>query len=89
MMWVGNPEETNDEQICFSVIIKIIIKDMSENVKVMVRCRPFNSKESSKNPIININNDARQISISKPKSLYEPARIFTFDHIFGMEATQV
>lgn len=61
---------------------------MSENVKVMIRCRPFNAKENSKNTIINIDNDARQISISKPKSIYEPPRLFTFDHIFGMESTQ-
>ena len=60
---------------------------MSENVKVMVRCRPFNSKEPH-NSIITVDSDAHQISICRPKAAYEPPRMFTFDHIFGMESTQ-
>lgn len=61
---------------------------MSENVKVMIRCRPFNSKETNKNNIVSIDKDAHTITISRPKNAYEQQRIFTFDNIFSMDATQ-
>lgn len=61
---------------------------MSENVKVMVRCRPFLPKEESKYNILQINKDLHQITVSKAKSLAEQLKVFTFDHVFGPESSQ-
>lgn len=61
---------------------------MSENVKVMVRCRPFGPKEDSKNNVIFIDKDLHTITVSKPKSTAEQQKLFTFDHVFGPESTQ-
>lgn len=61
---------------------------MSENVKVMIRCRPFNAAENSKNNIVQIDNEARRLNVTRPKAAHEPPRIFTFDHIFGVSSTQ-
>lgn len=60
---------------------------MSENVKVMIRCRPFLPKEDP-TPVFSISEDARQITICKPKSAADHHRQFTFDHIFSTDSTQ-
>jgi hypothetical protein len=61
---------------------------MSENVKVMVRCRPFGLKEDPKTNVLLIDRDLHQITVSKPKGLAEQQKVFTFDHVFGPESTQ-
>lgn len=61
---------------------------MSENVKVMVRCRPFSVREDSKTNILLIDRDLHQITVSKSKGSAELQKVFTFDHVFGPESTQ-
>lgn len=56
---------------------------MSENVKVMIRCRPFLQDEISQNKIIQIDEDFHQITISRIKISQEQQKVFTFDHVFN------
>jgi Kinesin motor domain len=65
---------------------------MAEAVKVVVRCRPMNRKEKERKcePIIDIDNELLQISISKgSKSVqYAEPKAFTFDGVYGPDSKQ-
>lgn len=54
----------------------------------MVRCRPFQPKEDSRNSVVSISEERHQIVVSKSKGAVEHQKIFTFDHVFGVESEQ-
>jgi len=62
----------------------------SENVKVVVRCRPLNDKEVKNNheSIVKMDVKMGQIEIGNPKSTGDPPRSFTFDSIYDWNCTQ-
>ena len=60
-----------------------------ECVKVMVRCRPMNSKEhdnGSKN-VIQIDKTVNQVIIQNAQDSVDPERAFTYDSVYGPEST--
>ena len=61
-----------------------------ECVKVMVRCRPFNSKEKgngSKNCVV-VDKGINQIVLSTPELADDNGRGFTYDAVYGENSTQ-
>uniref|UniRef100_H2ZL57 Kinesin-like protein KIF3A n=1 Tax=Ciona savignyi TaxID=51511 RepID=H2ZL57_CIOSA len=62
----------------------------NDNVKVVVRCRPFNSKETSAQyrQAVKVDEVRGQIAVEKSDS-NEPPKTFTFDTVFGPESKQV
>lgn len=66
----------------------------SECVKVMVRCRPINSSETSKGSkqCVNIVRDLNQIKLLKGATQtnqtgHYDTRSFTYDSVYGPEST--
>eukprot|EP00040_Diaphanoeca_grandis_P024204 m.132813 g.132813 ORF g.132813 m.132813 type:complete len:788 (-) comp29632_c0_seq3:90-2453(-) len=61
----------------------------STSVKVVVRCRPLNSKEVSNNceKCVDIDPHAGSIKVTKPESSSEPKK-YTFDHIYDANCKQ-
>ncbi|XP_078481618.1 kinesin-like protein KIF3A [Ciona intestinalis] len=62
----------------------------NDNVKVVVRCRPFNTKEKSAQyrQAVKVEEVRGQISVEKSNSS-EPPKTFTFDTVFGPDSKQV
>ena len=60
---------------------------MSETVKVMVRCRPFNSKEKEMKckQCVEVDEQTNQIHIIKPDDK-ENLKTFTFDNVYGIQS---
>ncbi|XP_014678184.1 PREDICTED: kinesin-like protein KIF3A [Priapulus caudatus] len=64
----------------------------SENVKVVVRCRPLNEKEKQTGfkEIVKVEQVQGRVTVSTPNSSAgEPPKVFTFDTVFGPDAKQV
>ncbi len=61
-----------------------------ETVKVVVRCRPFNSKEKneSRGNIIQVDEDSGSVSITNPSAPDEKPKSFTFDSSFDDKSLQ-
>lgn len=60
-----------------------------ESVKVMVRVRPMNSSEVSKNckPCVEVDASSLQVVLTKPQES-DSQKIFTFDHVFAPDCEQ-
>lgn len=63
----------------------------SENVKVVVRCRPMNEKETSTGCqlVVNVDEARGSITVTSPSDRSEPPKVFTFDTVFGPNCKQV
>ncbi|XP_062976760.1 kinesin-like protein KIF3A isoform X2 [Elgaria multicarinata webbii] len=63
----------------------------SDNVKVVVRCRPFNEREKVMCYKMSVNVDEMRgtITVHKTDSSNEPPKTFTFDTVFGPESKQL
>ncbi|XP_032811281.1 kinesin-like protein KIF3A isoform X1 [Petromyzon marinus] len=62
-----------------------------DNVKVVVRCRPINGKETGAGHRMAVLVDEMrgQIAVQRPDCNDEPPKTFTFDTVFGTESKQV
>uniref|UniRef100_A0A8D0H2G1 Kinesin-like protein n=1 Tax=Sphenodon punctatus TaxID=8508 RepID=A0A8D0H2G1_SPHPU len=62
-----------------------------DNVKVVVRCRPFNDREKVMSYKMSVNVDEMRgtITVHKTDSSNEPPKTFTFDTVFGPESKQL
>ena len=64
----------------------------SDNVRVVVRCRPMNEKEvaSSCSLAVNVDESRGLITVKNPSARTgEPPKQFTYDRVFGLDAKQV
>ena len=64
----------------------------SDNVRVVVRCRPMNEKEvaSSCSLAVNVDESRGIITVRNPSARTgEPPKQFTYDRVFGVDAKQV
>jgi hypothetical protein len=63
---------------------------MPECVMVVVRMRPFNSKEKAekRGPCIDLDLKVSQVAITNPAKADAPPKSFTFDAVFDMDAIQ-
>lgn len=63
---------------------------MDVNVKVAVRCRPMNSKETNRgcNDIVQINSSLKSLTVKSPDTQHEE-KTFTFDYVYGSDSTQI
>ncbi|XP_028906144.1 kinesin-like protein KIF3A isoform X4 [Ornithorhynchus anatinus] len=62
-----------------------------DNVKVVVRCRPFNEREKAMCYKLSVSVDEMRgtITVNKTDSANEPPKTFTFDTVFGPESKQL
>jgi len=61
-----------------------------DNVKVCVRCRPLNKKETSEGNRLVVSVSGKSLSIRNPNgSQDEPPKVFSFDHVFGQDSKQL
>ncbi|XP_038053158.1 kinesin-II 95 kDa subunit-like [Patiria miniata] len=62
----------------------------SESVKVVVRCRPMNSKETAEKyeRVVDMDVPRGVISVRNPKSSLEPPKQFTFDSVYDWDSKQ-
>ncbi|KAL6752731.1 kinesin-like protein FLA10 [Haematococcus lacustris] len=66
-------------------------KKEAEAVKVVVRCRPLNSKETAdgRERIVDMDVDAGQVKVRNPKSDdKEPPKVFTYDQVYDSNSKQ-
>ena len=65
-------------------------KGSGECVKVVVRCRPLNSKETSDGRVSVVEMDERMgmVALSAPQAAGEPPKTFTFDAVFPPNTPQ-
>ncbi|XP_026543398.1 kinesin-like protein KIF3A [Notechis scutatus] len=65
--------------------------DNSDNVKVVVRCRPLNEREKTMcyKMAVNVDEMRGTITVHKTDSSNEPPKTFTFDTVFGPESKQL
>ncbi|CAH2276986.1 kinesin KIF3A isoform X2 [Pelobates cultripes] len=65
--------------------------ESSDNVKVVVRCRPLNEREKAMNSKMAVNVDEIRgtIAVHKVDSMNEPPKTFTFDTVFGPDSKQL
>ncbi|XP_063260535.1 kinesin-like protein KIF3B [Prinia subflava] len=64
----------------------------SESVRVVVRCRPMNSKEktASYEKVVNVDVKLGQVSVKNPRgSSHELPKMFTFDAVYDWNSKQV
>ena len=66
-----------------------MLKDKSESVKVVMRCRPLTAKEmeDQRECIVNVDMDIGSIQVYNPGNIKE-LKSFTFDHTYDWRATQ-
>ncbi|XP_053734668.1 kinesin-like protein KIF3A [Synchiropus splendidus] len=65
-------------------------QEVSDNVKVVVRCRPLNQKEKvSHKQAVNVDEIRGTITVNKLDSQQEPPKTFTFDTVFGPDSKQL
>lgn len=66
-------------------------QEVSDNVKVVVRCRPLNQKEKlmgHKQSVI-VDEIRGTITVNKLETSQEPPKTFTFDTVFGPDSKQL
>ncbi|MBN3302566.1 KIF3A protein, partial [Amia calva] len=65
--------------------------EISDNVKVVVRCRPMNQKEKmmGHKQAVSVDEIRGTITVNKIDSPNEPPKTFTFDTVFGPESKQL
>lgn len=65
--------------------------EVSDNVKVVVRCRPLNQKEKMMGHKLAVSVDEIRgtITVKKLETLHEPPKTFTFDTVFGQDSKQL
>ncbi|XP_010767283.1 kinesin-like protein KIF3A [Notothenia coriiceps] len=63
----------------------------NDNVKVVVRCRPFNQKEKMMNhkQAVLVDEIRGTIEVNKLETPHEPPKTFTFDTVFGPDSKQL
>ncbi|XP_054890392.1 kinesin-like protein KIF3A isoform X1 [Poeciliopsis prolifica] len=66
-------------------------QEVSDNVKVVVRCRPFNQKEKmmAHKQAVNVDEIRGTITVNKLEIPHEPPKTFTFDTVFGPDSKQL
>ncbi|KAG7261061.1 hypothetical protein CRUP_007855 [Coryphaenoides rupestris] len=66
-------------------------QEISDNVKVVVRCRPLNQKEKmmGHKQAVSVDEIRGTITVNKLESLHEPPKTFTFDTVFGPDSKQL
>ena len=59
-----------------------------ETVKVLVRCRPLNSREKGLNcrTIVSMDPSIGQVSLEKPDDSEDPPKTFSFDGVFDKDS---
>lgn len=70
---------------------KLEKQEVSDNVKVVVRCRPLNQKETTmghKQAVI-VDEMRGTITVNKLETPHEPPKTFTFDTVFGPDSKQL
>lgn len=70
---------------------KVEKQEVSDNVKVVVRCRPLNQKETTmghKQAVI-VDEMRGTITVNKLETPHEPPKTFTFDTVFGPDSKQL
>ncbi|KAJ3588040.1 hypothetical protein NHX12_011634, partial [Muraenolepis orangiensis] len=65
--------------------------EISDNVKVVVRCRPLNQKERTMGhkQAVSVDEIRGTITVNKLETQHEPPKTFTFDTVFGQESKQL
>ncbi|XP_057706970.1 kinesin-like protein KIF3A isoform X1 [Corythoichthys intestinalis] len=65
--------------------------EVSDNVKVVVRCRPLNQKEKAMchKQAVAVDENRGTITVNKLETQQEPPKTFTFDTVFGPESKQL
>lgn len=65
--------------------------EVSDNVKVVVRCRPLNQKEKLMGHKLSVIVDEIRgtITVNKLETSQEPPKTFTFDTVFGPDSKQL
>ena len=65
--------------------------EISDNVKVVVRCRPLNQKEKmmANKQAVSVDEIRGTITVNKLETQHEPPKTFTFDTVFGPESKQL
>lgn len=66
-------------------------QEVSDNVKVVVRCRPLNQKEKMMGHKLAVIVDEIRgtITVNKLETSHEPPKTFTFDTVFGSDSKQL
>lgn len=65
--------------------------EVSDNVKVVVRCRPLNEKEKmmAHKQAVTVDEIRGTITVNKLDITSEPPKTFTFDTVFGQDSKQL
>uniref|UniRef100_A0A667YL99 Kinesin-like protein n=1 Tax=Myripristis murdjan TaxID=586833 RepID=A0A667YL99_9TELE len=65
--------------------------EVSDNVKVVVRCRPLNQKEKmmGHKQAVSVDEIRGTITVNKLETSNEPPKTFTFDTVFGPDSKQL
>ena len=65
--------------------------EISDNVKVVVRCRPLNQKEKQmgSKQAVSVDEIRGTITVNKLETQHEPPKCFTFDTVFGPDSKQL
>lgn len=73
----------------YSIFIFIMTHPKSENIKVVVRCRPLSKTEKEKKffEIIKMNESTNTVNLSKTPDDQEP-KVFSFNSVYANNATQ-
>lgn len=66
-------------------------QEVSDNVKVVVRCRPLNQKEKvmGHKQSVTVDEIRGTITVNKLETSQEPPKTFTFDTVFGPDSKQL
>uniref|UniRef100_A0A8C7ZLK9 Kinesin-like protein n=1 Tax=Oryzias sinensis TaxID=183150 RepID=A0A8C7ZLK9_9TELE len=66
-------------------------QEVSDNVKVVVRCRPLNQREKMTGfkQAVTVDEIRGTITVNKFETAQEPPKTFTFDTVFGPESKQL
>uniref|UniRef100_A0AAQ6A174 Kinesin-like protein n=1 Tax=Amphiprion ocellaris TaxID=80972 RepID=A0AAQ6A174_AMPOC len=66
-------------------------QEVSDNVKVVVRCRPLNQKEKmmGHKQAVMVDEIRGTITVNKLETPHEPPKTFTFDTVFGPDSKQL
>lgn len=59
-----------------------------ETVRVLVRCRPLNTREKGLNcrTIVSMDSASGQVSLERPDAADEPPKTFSFDGVFDKDS---
>uniref|UniRef100_A0A673C1U9 Kinesin-like protein n=1 Tax=Sphaeramia orbicularis TaxID=375764 RepID=A0A673C1U9_9TELE len=77
--------------ICHNKLEKPDKQEVSDNVKVVVRCRPLNQKEKmmGHKQAVSVDEIRGTITVNKLETPQEPPKTFTFDTVFGPDSKQL